>query len=156
MEKLMIGRHKMADVLIAYDTVKGNTEKAAKEVYEGVLESGATVEMKKLEYTTEKDLQDAKAVIFGSPCVYNTYSGRMRDFLDGKLKNVRMYGKVGAAFGTYKWNGGNLLKLETEMMYHDIKLVTPGYNALKSPNQEAAMHLRKLGKAVGEYVLKMK
>ncbi|MCD1294270.1 FprA family A-type flavoprotein [Methanocella sp. CWC-04] len=146
----------MVDVIVIYDTISGNTEKAAKEVYEGVLESGAEAMLKNVSEATENDLREAHGVILGSPCVNNNYSGRMREFLNGKLKNVRMYGKVGAAFGTYKWNGGNLHRLETEMLYHDIKIVAPGYNALKAPGRDAVKHLRELGKKVGEEVLKLK
>jgi NAD(P)H dehydrogenase (quinone) len=72
----------MADVFIVYDTKTGNTEKAAMEILEGVRESGASAEMKKVDDVTPDDLRGAKAVVLGSPNVYNNYSGKMREFVE--------------------------------------------------------------------------
>lgn len=139
----------MVDVLIVYDTISGNTEKAAAEVLQGVKESGASVVMKKVEDTTDNDLRAASGIILGSPCINDSISGRMRDFTDEKLRDARISGKVGAAFGTYKWNGGNLRHLEKEMEYRGIRLVTAGVNSLHNPNQDTVQQLRNLGKTVG-------
>jgi flavorubredoxin len=144
----------MADVIIAYDTKTGVTERAAALVLEGVKASGAEGVMKKLPDVTEKDLQDAKGIILGSPNVNDNYSGPMREFIDGKMKNARPRGKIGAAFGTYKWNTDNLRRLERAMEYADIKLVAPGVNALHRPMAEDDAKLKALGEAVGREAVK--
>jgi flavorubredoxin len=146
----------MADVIIAYDTKTGATERAAALVLEGVKASGADGVMKKLQDVTEKDLQEAKGIILGSPNVNDNYSGPMREFIDGKMKNAKPSGKFGAAFGTYKWNTENLRRMETAMQYADIRLVVPGVNALHRPVAEDDARLKALGEAVGREALKQK
>jgi flavorubredoxin len=146
----------MADVIIAYDTKTGATERVAGLVLEGVKAAGADGVMKKLQDVTEKDLQDAKAIILGSPNVNDNYSGPMREFIDGKLKNARPGGKVGAAFGTYKWNTDNLKRLHTAMEYENTKMVVPGVNALHRPQSEDDAALKALGETVGREALKQK
>jgi flavorubredoxin len=144
----------MADVIIAYDTKTGATERAAALVLEGVKAAGADGVMKKLQDVTEKDLEDARGIILGSPNVNDNYSGPMREFVDGKLKRADVGGKIGAAFGTYKWNTDNLKRLQIAMEYEDIKLVGPGVNALHRPRAEDDAALKALGEAVGHAALK--
>lgn len=146
----------MADVIIVYDSKTGATERAAGLVLDGVKASGADGAMKKVQDVTEKDLQDAKAVILGSPSVNDNISGPMREFIDGKMKKVKMFGKAGAAFGTYKWNTENLRRLETAMQYADINLVTPGVNAHHRHTDQSDRELKALGEAVGREALKLR
>jgi flavorubredoxin len=140
----------MADVIIIYDSKTGNTEKVATEIFEGVKESGASVEMKKVEDATVDDVKGAKGVILGSPCLNDNYSHRLRSFMEDKLVEAKPSDKVGAAFGTYKWNGGNLHKLEQDMRWMGIGLVAEGINVHRFSGQEVMAKLRELGKAVGE------
>jgi flavorubredoxin len=144
----------MPDVIIVYDTKTGSTERAAALVLEGVKAAGADGVMKKLPDVTEKDLQDAKGIILGSPNVNDNYSGPMREFIDGKLKRAHPGGKIGAAFGTYKWNTDNLKRLQVAMEYEDIRLVVPGVNALHRPRADDDRRLKELGEAVGRAALK--
>jgi flavorubredoxin len=146
----------MADVIIAYDTKTGSTERAAGLVLEGVKAAGAEGVMKKLQDVTEKDLQEAKGIILGSPNVNDNFSGPMREFIDGKMRNAKPIGKIGAAFGTYKWNTDNLKRLQTAMEYADIKLVASGVNALHRTRPEDDARLKALGEAVGREAIKQK
>lgn len=146
----------MADVIIVYDTKTGSTERAAALVLEGVKASGADGVMKKTGDVTEQDLRDAKGIILGSPNVNDNYSGPMREFVDGKLKRAHPGGKIGAAFGTYKWNTDNLKRLQVAMEYEDIKIVTPGVNALHRHRLDDDVALKALGEAVGREALMRK
>jgi flavorubredoxin len=146
----------MADIIIVYDTKTGSTERAAALILEGVKAAGADGVMKKVQDVTEQDLLDAKGIILGSPNVNDNYSGPMREFIDGKMKNAKPIGKIGAAFGTYKWNTDNLRRLETAMEYANIKLVADGVNALHRPRPEDDAKLKALGEAVGIEALKPK
>ncbi|OPY30021.1 MAG: NAD(P)H dehydrogenase (quinone) [Methanocella sp. PtaU1.Bin125] len=146
----------MVDVIIIYDTITGTTAKAAAEVLAGVKASGADCIVKRVQEVSENDLVYPPGIILGSPNVNDTFSGRMRTFLDGPLKEARPWGKVGAAFGTYKWNQDNVRKLEVAMELHDIKIVAPGVNSLRHPTDEVAQRLRELGEAVGREALKLR
>jgi flavorubredoxin len=146
----------MADVIIVYDSKTGATERAAALILEGVKASGADGIMKKVADATEKDLLDAKGIILGSPNVNDNYSGALRYFMDDRLKNAKPIDKVGAAFGTYKWNTDNLKRLQADMENYGIRLVTSGVNALHRPQAEDEARLKALGEAVGREVLKQK
>lgn len=146
----------MVDVLIIYDTISGTTKKAAEMVLEGVKSTGAEGEMKAVTDVSVDEMRAAGAVIMGSPCINDNISGRMREFVAGKLRDARLGSKPGAAFGTHKWNTGNLHRLEAEMRYEGIRLVTPGVNArhrISSGDEQALKHL---GEAVGHEVQKAK
>jgi len=146
----------MTDVIIAYDTKTGATERAAGLILEGVKAAGANGVMKKLEDVTEKDLLEAKGIVLGSPNVNDNYSGKLRYFMDDVLKMAKPMGKMGAAFGTYKWNRENLKRLEADMEYIGIELVAPGVNALHHVSREEEEKLKALGKTVGGEALKRK
>lgn len=145
----------MPDVIIIYDTKTGNTEKAAQEILGGVKESGASVEIKRVDDATVEDLRSAKGVILGSPNIYGNYSGKMRDLVDSRLIQAKPFEKVGAAFGTYKWNTDNLKKLENDMKWKGVRIVSEGVNVHKHAGEDVMKKLRELGKKVGEEAKKV-
>jgi flavorubredoxin len=138
----------MSDVIIIYDSKTGNTEKAAGYVLEGAKSAGASVELKKVNKATPGDIAGAKGVIFGSYCMRDKCSSDLVTFI-GSLPPTN---KPGAAFGSYGFSGGQLQKLEDLMKNAGIGLVAPGVNALKAPDEQAAVRLRELGKKVAEAV----
>jgi flavorubredoxin len=152
-EYILRGCDHMSDILVVYDSRTGNTEAAANAVAEGVRKMGASVEVKKVGDVTEDDLKAAKGIALGSYCIHDDYSGGMREFLDKKVSQVRLFGKFGAVFGTHKWNGGNVPKLEKEMLRRELALVAPGVNALKQPDDADAQRLRGLGEMLGQAAL---
>lgn len=140
----------MTDVIIIYDSNTGNTEKAAQEIFAGVKESGASVEIKRVDDATVQDMRAAKGIILGSPNVYGNYTGKMRELVDTRLVQAKPSDKVGAAFGTYKWNNDNLKSLENDMRWKGVRMVCDGVNVHKHANGDVAKKLRELGKKVGE------
>jgi NAD(P)H dehydrogenase (quinone) len=96
------------NVLIAYHSVTGNTEKMAQGVADGAKEvSGANVVLKKVGDVTAEDLLAATALIVGSPVYYTSMSGEVKTFFDNWLLKYKfpfgefkMRDKVGAAFVT--------------------------------------------------------
>lgn len=138
----------MPDVIIIYDSKTGNTEKAAAHVLEGARSAGANVELKKVNKAKPEDVAGARGVIFGSYCIRDKCSSDLIAFI-GSLPPTN---KPGAAFGSYGFSGGQLQKLEDLMKGAGINLVAPGVNALKAPDEQAALRLRELGKKVAEAV----
>ena len=145
----------MVDVVIIYDSKTGNTARAAEEVLAGVNDSGVSVELKKVEDATVDDLKGAKGIILGSPCINDNYSTRIREFVQDKLIQAKPSDKMGAVFGTYKWNGGNIPKLENDLRWMGVRLVTDGVNVHKREEKEQIAKLRELGKKVGEETKKL-
>jgi flavorubredoxin len=144
----------MAEVIIVYDTKTGNTAKAAEEIYNGVKESGASVEMKNVDDTTVDDLKSAKGVILGSPNINDNYSTKIRDLVNIRLVQAKPSDKVGAVFGTYKWNEGNLKELERDLRWIGVRIIAEGVNVHKHAGEDITKKLRELGKAVGVEAMK--
>ena len=92
-----------ADVLIAYDSLRGNTERMAQAVAEGVKRvPGAVAAVRKVGEVTREDLQAAEAIVLGCPTYYANIPGRMKTVIDDwswKMK-VDFTDKVGGAFAT--------------------------------------------------------
>ncbi len=90
-------------VLVAYDSLTGNTEKMANGVAEGVRRvPGAVPRVKPAGQVTRQDLEAAGAIILGCPTYYGNIPGRMKVVLDDwswKMK-VDFTDKIGGAFST--------------------------------------------------------
>jgi multimeric flavodoxin WrbA len=94
---------KTADVLIAYDSMMGNTERMAQAVVEGVKRvPGAVAAVRKVSEVTREDLTAAEAIVLGCPAYYANIPGRMKIVIDDwswKMK-VNFTDKIGGAFAT--------------------------------------------------------
>jgi NAD(P)H dehydrogenase (quinone) len=92
-----------AQVLVAYDTLTGNTEKMAGGVVEGVKRvPGVVAHLKKVNLVSKQDLETADAIILGCPTYYANIPGRMKEVIDDwawKMK-VDFTDKIGGAFAT--------------------------------------------------------
>lgn len=95
------------NVLVAYHSVTGNTEKMAQGVVEGAnAVPGASVVLKRVSEVAADDLLSADAVIVGSPVYFGNMAGEVKTFFDNWLlkfdfyREFKMRNKVGAAFAT--------------------------------------------------------
>src|SRR5262249_37056604 len=95
------------NVLIAYHSVTGNTEKMAQGVAEGTSSvPGTNVVLKRVGEVTADDLLSADGVIVGSPVYFGNMAGEVKTFFDNWLlkfdfyRDFKMRNKVGGAFAT--------------------------------------------------------
>jgi multimeric flavodoxin WrbA len=93
----------VARVLVAYDSLTGNTEKMAQGVVAGAKQvHGVAVVLKPVDKAAREDLEKVDGIILGCPTYYGTLPGRMKVVIDDwswKLK-VDFTDKVGGAFST--------------------------------------------------------
>ena len=96
------------NVLIAYHSDSGHTEKLAAAIAEGAREvRGAQVIVKSIEQVTEQEMRDAGAILLGSPVYAGTVSYQMKQFLDTRLGKLWMAGELsGKAGGAFATSGG--------------------------------------------------
>ena len=91
------------NILVAYDSLRGNTELMAKAVAEGIGRvPAALATVKRVDNVTKDDLVKADGIILGCPTYYANISGRMKVIIDDwswKMK-VDFTDKVGGAFST--------------------------------------------------------
>lgn len=90
-------------VLVVYHSRRGNTEKMAAAVVEGVQRvAGVSAALKRVQDTTKEDLQAADGLVLGSPTYFAGVAGEMKVLMDDwnwKWK-VDFTDKVGGAFAT--------------------------------------------------------
>ena len=95
------------NVLVAYHSVTGNTEKMAQGVADGAKTvPGATVVLKRVGDVVANDLVSSDALIVGSPVYFANMSGEVKTFFDNwslkfdLFRDRKMRNKVGAGFAT--------------------------------------------------------
>jgi NAD(P)H dehydrogenase (quinone) len=95
------------NVLIAYHSITGNTDKVAQAVARGAKAlTGTSVLIKRVSEVVADDLLAADAVIVGSPVYFANMSGEVKSFFDDWLlkfdfyQDRKMRNKVGGAFVT--------------------------------------------------------
>lgn len=92
-----------ATVLVAYDTLGGQSARMAEAVVEGARKvRGVTVVLRKVAEVTREDLVEAQGIVLGCPTYYGSVPGRMKAVIDDwswKWK-VEFTDKAGGAFAT--------------------------------------------------------
>ncbi len=157
----------MRKIVVLYDSQTGNTEKMAKAVVEGASKV-KDVEVELLKVGTRFDIcviNLADAVILGSPTHYGNVTSEMRELIQSleELKEsdkLKFSGKVGAAFGSYGWDGGWVIdRLEAELNTLGIKIAAPAVSMsdnmggmIAQANENSLQKCRELGKSVAEKV----
>jgi len=157
----------MRKIIVLYDTQTSNTEKMAKAVVEGAGKVN-DVEVELLKVGTRFDIRIinlADAIILGSPTHYGNVTSEMRALLQSledlkKSNKLKLSGKMGAAFGSYGWDGGWVIdSLEANMNTLGIKIVAPSVSMVENIggigaqiNEKSLQQCRELGKSVAEKV----
>lgn len=121
-------------VLVAYDSLTGNTEKLAEGVVAGAKRVPTVgILLKPVDKVTKEDLEHSDGIILGCPTYYGTLPGRMKVVIDDwswKLK-VDFTDKVGGAFATGGGQAGGkefvLLSLVMFMLNNRMVVAGPLY-----------------------------
>lgn len=89
----------MGKVVIIYDTVYGNTARAAEAIGDGIKEAGVEAELRHVKDIKPQDVTAFDVIIMGSPTHAGDMSEGMRSFMTG-LQGLTLEGQKGAAFDT--------------------------------------------------------
>jgi NAD(P)H dehydrogenase (quinone) len=125
------------NVLVAYHSLSGNTERMAREVAAGAKGvAGTRVVLKRVGEVTDKDLFSADALIVGSPVYWANMAGEVKTFFDnwqfkfGVFPEFKMRNKVGAAFTTGGQDAGGkeltMLSILAAMLGNQMIVVSGG------------------------------
>jgi flavorubredoxin len=137
--------------VVVFDTMWQSTARMAGAIAEGLASSGICVRSMPLAGSDRSDvaaeLLEAGALVVGSPTinnqVYPTVAGLMI-----YLKGLRPRNLVGAAFGSYGWNGQAVPKLDEELREMGVELAGEGLRVCYVPDQQALAECRSLGARV--------
>ena len=95
------------NVLVAYHSLSGHTERMAEAVAEGARSGPQThVVLKRVGKVTAEELFAADAIVLGSPVYWSNMAGEVKAFIDdwqfkfGVFPEFKLRNKVGAAFAT--------------------------------------------------------
>ena len=95
----------MAKILIVYDSRKGNTEKMAEFIAEGIRIKGDEATVKAINsIKKENALQGYDGYVFGCPTYHRDITGPMKSFFF-LVEKANLADKVGGAFGSYTHSG---------------------------------------------------
>ncbi|MCS7114874.1 MAG: flavodoxin domain-containing protein [Nitrososphaerota archaeon] len=141
----------MPKVLIIYDSLTGNTARAAGLIAEGAESvEGVDVEIRKVDAVSVKEIEEAASVILGCPTHGFTASKKMKDFLSRLEVREALKGKNGAIFASCRIVPSALKWLEKTLKGLDFKLM--GKLAVRgSPKGEKECAFRNLGRKMAEY-----
>ncbi|MGC3974541.1 MAG: NAD(P)H-dependent oxidoreductase [Nitrospira sp.] len=97
----------ITQVLVAYHSLSGNTERMAEAVAEGVrMVPHTQVVVRRVGSVTAEELFAADAIVLGSPVYWSNMAGEVKTFIDdwqfkfGVFPEFKLKNKVGAAFAT--------------------------------------------------------
>lgn len=92
-------------VAVVYHSETGNTRKMAELVKEGCEQvEGVEAKCMSIDEVDRAFLEEARAVVFGSPTYEGTCSWQMKRFLDTQPEGLA--GKLGGVFVSQNWPGG--------------------------------------------------
>ena len=151
----------MANILVIYHSMTGNTAKMAEAVAQGARSAGADVAVKKAIDTTLDDLLRADGIIIGSPTYYGLMAAEIKQLFDRSSEvRGRLENKIGAAFtSSASIEGGNqtaLLSILQAMLIHAMIVVGDpmesgghyGVIAIGEPSKEVLTSCQILGNRV--------
>jgi NAD(P)H dehydrogenase (quinone) len=117
-------------IAIIYHSESGNTAKVADLIAAGAqIEPGVETKSMSIDAIDPEFVAAAKAVIFGCPTYYGTFSWQMKKWFDTKGK-LNLAGKLGSVFATANHFGGGSEIAELGMAGHllvsGMLVYTPG------------------------------
>lgn len=142
-------------VLVVYDSLTGNTAKAAELIAEGAKAvEGVRVEIRKVEEVSVKEIQEASVLVLGCPTHGFTASKKMKAFLSRPEVCEVMKGKTGAIFSSCKLTPRALRWLEKTLGSLNFKLAGK-LGVRGAPKGEKEIVFKNLGKQVAEYAKRL-
>ncbi|OGS24414.1 MAG: MBL fold metallo-hydrolase [Elusimicrobia bacterium RIFOXYB2_FULL_48_7] len=117
-------------VVIVYETMWKSTEIMAKQIADGIIDSGG-VDVKIYDVGSAdktdviKEMLDAKGFLIGSSTHGNDMLPHMAGFL-AFLKDMKPKGRLTAAFGSFGWAGGAVASIEKMLKESGIEVAQPG------------------------------
>ncbi len=141
--------------VIVYDTMWGSTEKMATYITDGLRAGGTVVKQLSMHSNHRSDvateLLDASALIIGSPVLNSQIFPSMADVLC-YLKGLRKKGLVGAAFGSYGWNGVPIDELTKMLEGMNVEVAAPAIKSPFVPDEKIKQQCRDLGLLISQKI----
>ena len=145
-------------LLVLYYSRSGNTESMATAVAAGAAETGASIDLVKVEEANVVQLLDYDGILIGSPTYYGQAAGELKEFFDQSVRfHGKLTGKVGGAFSSCEASGGGvettILSLIHVLLVHGMIIQGQaegghhyGVASTGAPDEDTLEQCRLLGK----------
>ena len=145
--------------VIIYDTMWNGTRRMADAISEGCTAEGLPNKVLHASHTDRNDLLvdvfKAKTIVVGSPTFNNgvlpSIAPVCRDLTGLKFQN-----KLGAAFGSYGWNGKAINDIESHLQEAGFDIVTDPLSCKWQPSNEDLEKCRAYGQKIAAETMKAK
>ena len=149
------GNETKSKVVVVYETMWGATEKMARKIAEGIIDSGITVKLFDINQSdhTEviKEMLDAKGYIIGSSTHGSDMLANIAGFLEF-LKGLKPKNRIASVFGSYGWGGGAVNSIEEILKETGIEVVQPGLSIKYVPDESETKRCYEYGRAFAKRV----
>jgi len=141
--------------VILYDTMWQATRRMAEAIGHGLADEGIDHKLFQMAVSDRNDviaeIFRAKAIIIGSPTLNGGLLPTITPILED-LRGLRFQNKIGAAFGSFGWNGTSVKIIEEHLGKCGIPQAAEGVRAKWQPQTEDLEKCRELGRQVGRAV----
>lgn len=145
----------MPKAVVVYETMWGATEKMARAITQGIVDSGIQVKLFDVTQSdrTEmiKEMLDAKGFLIGSSTHDNDMLTSICGFLEF-LKGLAPKNRIAAAFGSFGWAGGAVKSIEDVLKETGIELALPGLSFKYVPDENELKSCYEFGKNFAENI----
>ncbi len=141
--------------VIVYDTMWGSSEKMARQIADGLSSGGTQVRLLSMHHNDRSEvalaLLDSAALIVGTPVLNSQIFPSMADVLC-YLKGLRKKNLIGAAFGSYGWNGAPVDSLTKILEEMGVSVVGPAVKSMFVPDNETLQKCYDLGVQISQQI----
>ena len=134
--------------VIVYDTMWGSSEKMARQIADGLSSGGTRVRILSMHHNDRSEvalaLLDSAALIVGTPVLNSQIFPAMADVLC-YLKGLKKKNLLGAAFGSYGWNGAPIDALTKTLEEMGVQIVCPAVKSMFVPDEQTSEKCREMG-----------
>ncbi len=142
-------------VVIVFESMWGSTDKMARRMLEGLVDSGIEVKLFDVAVSdrTEiiNEMLEAKGFMFGSSTHDNDMLPSIAGFLE-LVKGLKAKGRFACAFGSFGWAGGAVKEIEKVIQESGIELVSPGLAFKYVPDELEMKQCYEYGKAFADKI----
>ncbi|MFA5362257.1 MAG: flavodoxin domain-containing protein [Candidatus Omnitrophota bacterium] len=143
-------------VVIVYETMWGATERMARLMVKGLIDTGVDAGLFDINRADRtdiiKEMLGAKAFMFGSSTHDNGMLPNIAGFLES-LKGLKPKNRIACAFGSFGWGGGAVANIEKVIAESGIEISQPALACKYMPDKEEISRCYEFGKAFGAKVL---
>ncbi|MEA1922710.1 MAG: flavodoxin domain-containing protein [Pseudomonadota bacterium] len=123
----------MANIVIVYDSLRGNTKRVVDVMSELFTAAGHAVKAVKPKEAEVADLEAADFLLLGGPTYHKDLINTMKQVLF-KFEKADLKGKPGAAFASFGWSGESLGILEDTMKnLYEMNIGVDGIKVKQTP-----------------------